>query len=141
MSQFTNEMERMLIDFIFRDFSMVKPSTLAIALSSGIPSDASTAADMWELGNVGSYARQSLNASSTNWSRDSTFSGTTYNNSAIAFPTATADWGWVSGVMICNSATYGGGSGFFWGSLATAKRIESGDSLTIPISGISVRLD
>jgi hypothetical protein len=139
----TDQMEQSLRTHFFRTATYSKPNSIVIALSSGIPGETATgtSSTFWELGNVGAYARQTLAALDANWSADSTTAGLTYNNSAITFPQATADWGWVSGVLIVDTATYNVGSGLMYGSLTTPKLIQNGDQFIVPISGLSIQFD
>lgn len=129
-------LEAKLIDHIFRTNSYTKPS-IAIGLTSNIGTDSSFS----EVASVGAYARQSLNPSDANWSHDDLTINAVYNNAAITFPVATADWGYASGVIICDSATNGAGNALFYGSLAVPQLIQNTNQMVIPISGIQVRLD
>lgn len=113
---------------VFGSGTFSKPSTLAIALCSGVPVDANTGANLPEIANAGGYARQTLNPSSDSWLDPVGTNGTCYNHTEILFPTASADWGWVSGVAILDSATYGAGNLLIWGALTTPKLIGNGDA-------------
>jgi hypothetical protein len=61
----------------------------------------------------------------TGW--DAASNGATQNTGAITFPTATADWGGVSGVIITDNATPGAGNVLLHGSLTTAREVKDGD--------------
>jgi len=61
----------------------------------------------------------------TGW--DAASDGATQNTGAITFPTATADWGGVSGVIITDNATPGAGNVLLHGSLTTAREVKDGD--------------
>jgi len=131
-------LERNLASHIFGSGTLSKPSVIAIALTKNTPDDTDTGASSKELANSGAYARQSLNPSATNWTDPVGVGGVCYNLSVLTFPTATANWGWVSGVLICDSATYGAGNAWAHGSLSTPKNIDINDRLEIPVSGIAV---
>jgi hypothetical protein len=68
-------------------------------------------------------------------------SGITYNNNQISFPVATAEYGNVSGIAICDTTVYGAGNVYFAGSLTTPKFIGNGDQLVVAVSGLSVEWD
>ena len=65
-------------------------------------------------------------------------SGTTSNNSAIAFPAATADWGTVVAVGIFDAST--GGNLLFFGSV-TSQSVPNGVAYSFAISQLSCQLD
>lgn len=137
MSAMSDYLEWQLASHIFGSGTFTKPAVLGIALCSGFPSDAMTGATIPEMANAGAYARQTLNPSSVNWLDPIGADGTCYNNVQIDFPTATANWGLVSGVAIVTSATYGAGQMLVRGALTTPKVIDSGDALRIPVSGMA----
>lgn len=137
----TDFLESSLLDHLFRTSSYSKPGALAIALTSNTPSDSITGASMSEVPNAGGYARQTLSPSDTNWSKDSTTTGLTYNNVAITFPVATVLWGYASGVVLVDSATYGAGNALLYGLLNPPQLIDVSQQLVIPISGISFGLN
>lgn len=118
--------------------TFTKPSTTAIALTRNAPLDADTGSSNTELANTGAYARQTLNPGFTNWTDPVAVDGIQYNLATITFPVATADWGWVSGVLICSSATYATGLAYVKGNLTTPKLIGNGDQLIISVSGIAL---
>jgi hypothetical protein len=60
----------------------------------------------------------------TNWD-DPTGGGSTQNSNDITFPTATADWGNISGVIVADAAT--AGNVLLHGSLTTARDVKDGD--------------
>lgn len=137
MSAMSDYLEWQLASHIFGSGTFTKPTVLAIALCSGAPTDAMTGATIPEMVNTGAYARQTLNPSATNWLDPIGTDGICYNLVQVDFPTATASWGWVSGVAIATSATYGAGQMLVRGSLTTPKVIDSGDALRIPVSGMA----
>lgn len=134
-------LETKLIGHIFNAVSFTMPATLAVALTQNPPakSDTGTLATGQELANSGAYARQTLNPSLTNWS-PGTVDGITGNSGAITYPAATANWGWISGVAICDSATYNGGNMLIYGALQTPKLIGTGDQFKFQISDILVSI-
>jgi len=85
----------------------------------------------------GSYARQSVtwNPAATDGSNNTT----KVPSADIAFPTATADWGTITHVGIMSAAT--AGTMRWFGPLAVAKTILSGDSISVPAANAVVGLD
>ena len=69
---------------------------------------------------TGSYTRIQV----TDW-LDPDGGGATQNNADITFPTATADWGYVSGVFVADAAT--DGNVLLHGALVSARDVNSGD--------------
>jgi hypothetical protein len=116
------------------------PPIIAIALSSGIPPTGiydCTASNFWELGNHGAYARQNVSPDpgSPIWSPVVVTCVVGYNQNSLTFPTATSDWGWISGGLIINYLGYGAGTGLFRGQMVTPQFISSGQTLIISASG------
>jgi hypothetical protein len=141
---FSDYMESGILSHIFRTNTFNKPTTIAIALCSNVPVDADTGALSTgkEVANAGSYSRQVLATGDANWNFTFTNgSGNVTNASQISFTAATADWGWVSGVAICDSSSYGGGNFIIGGALALPKLVSNGDQLILKAADISLFLD
>jgi hypothetical protein len=134
-------LESGLRSHLFRSATFAKPTVLAIVLSSGTPVDSMTGSNCLEWQNAGGYVRQTLNPSDTNWSADNLTQGLTYNNQAITFPVCTLPGGWVSGILIADSATYGQGQILVWGSSTVPKYFDLNDQCIIPVSGLSFQID
>jgi len=131
-------LEASILGHIFSSSSYAKPTVLAICLSSGIPNDTSTGSNFMELQNAGSYQRQTLNPSDSNWS---IVNNIAYNAVEIQFPVSTAPQGFCSGIAICDSATYGGGNLLYYGQASPAQFIYVGNQMVLPVSGIAVSQD
>lgn len=136
----SNYFENAIGKAVFQGVTFTPSATLYVALTSDIPTDASTGAACSELPSPAGYARQSLAANATNWGVDTTTNNAFSNNVQISFPQATADWGNISGVVIADSATIGAGNIYFWGSLTTPKSIANTDQLIVASGGISVTI-
>lgn len=124
---------------IFKSPGSITPATLAFALTSTPP----TVNSYTEITNANAYARQSLPSGSTgqNWSFAYPNSGMVFNNPVVTFPVCTtADWGWVSGCVLMDSASYGAGNMLFYTTLTTPKYIGVNDQFYIPASGSSSRV-
>ena len=145
MAAMTNYLENKLIDALFRGGSYTFPAALHVGLFTAAPSDAGGGTEV----SGGSYARSALAPSTVNWAStggattttnpSAGTSGTTSNNSALAFPTATADWGTATHVAIFDAST--GGNMLFYGTLAASQSIPSGVAYSLPISALTVQLD
>jgi hypothetical protein len=139
MSQMSDYLEGQLRAHIFRTASFTKPTTLAIALCTAAPNDASTGATITEVSG-GSYARVTRNPLDANWTAPDSTGGLTDNAAEIAFPQATANWGTITHIAILDSATLGAGNVLFHGALAASKVVNSGDTFKIPIGDLDVTL-
>lgn len=142
MAGFSDYAESGIVSHFFRTDTLEKPTVIAIALCANIPVDSDTGAlTNKELANTGSYARQTLNPLDANWTYTQVGdSGVISNASTITFTAATADWGWVSGVAIVTSATYGAGNYIVGGAITTPKLIGNGDQLKCNAGDISLYL-
>jgi hypothetical protein len=65
-------------------------------------------------------------------------SGLTSNHTTITFPTATASWGTVTGVAICDALT--NGNILFFGALAANKTVGTSDVFQFTGNQLSVTL-
>ncbi len=136
----TDFLEKGLASHIFGTGTFGKPGTIAIALTVTPPNDADTGASARELPNTGAYARQTLaNGAGSNlrWTDPVGTDSIVYNLETITFPVASNTWGWVSGALVCDSATYAGGNALIHGTLTTPKYIDNGDQLKINVSGLA----
>lgn len=141
MANMSNYLEGQLIGHLFRDLTFSKPSTLAIALCTASPNDASTGGTITEVANSNNYSRVELAPDDDNWAAISGNNGTTSNSSAITFPTASGSWGTVTSVAILDSATHGAGNVLFYGDLSVSKSITSGDTFSFSIGALTVQID
>jgi hypothetical protein len=93
------------------------PITPWIALFTTTPTDSTAGTEV----TGGSYARVT---SATKWATPS--AGSVATNAVITFPTASADWGTVTGfgVMTASSA----GTLLMWGALTASKTVSNGDT-------------
>lgn len=131
MAAASDYLEWQVLSHLLGSGTFSKPSVIAIALCSGEPADARTGATIPELPNQGAYARQTLNPSADRWLDPVGADGVCRNHQDATFPIAQSDWGWVSGVAICDSATYGAGNMLMHLALTVPKLIGSGDRLVL----------
>lgn len=145
MASMSNYLENKLIDFLFRGVAFSPPSTLYVALCTSAPTDSSTGSTISEVSG-GNYSRQSLAASNTNWyttngdtgATSSGTNGTTGNAATLTWAGVT--WtGTVTDVAICDAAT--GGNVLFYASLAAAKTVASGDSISFAANSLTIQID
>ena len=147
MSAMSNYLEQNLLTHIFRTGTFTKPTTIAVALltTAAVDGDTGTfsAGTGDEVANTFAYARQTLNPADANWtSPGAGVAGeTTDNASAITFPSASGgNWGTVVGVALTSSATYNAGELYFYGTLATNKVVNDGDTLKFDTGDLNVTL-
>lgn len=144
MSAMSDYLENKIIDWLFRGQTFTPPTGLYVGLLTAAPSDTGGGTEV--SGN--NYARVNLAPSLANWAgtqsatsttASSGTSGTTSNNAQVSFPTPSASWGTVThfGIYDATSA----GNLLFYGALNIAKTINSGDTVTFPISSLSVQID
>jgi hypothetical protein len=146
MAQMSNYLESGLLNYLFRSNTnaWAKPPIVALALCSGVPDDASVGNNLPEVPNVGGYARKDLFAPANGtWTEISQqfgaqSSGMIDNVSTITFPTATADWGWVSGIAIVDSGTYATGNVLMWGKLFSAREVKTNDTVSFSASALKI---
>lgn len=144
MAALSDYLESGLLHHIFRGETFEKPSGVCIALTSGEITDAMTGSTIPELpsgvdGADTGYRRKDLGDPSSvgdgTWSFTTTsdddpkggVSGVVGNSSSITFNTALTDWGWVSGVAICDSGV--NGNLLMYAALGNARLVYMGDSV------------
>ena len=101
---FSDYFEDKVLGYLFGNVAYSLPSTYYIGLWTASLSDSSTGSTAGEVSG-GSYARQSVSNNSSNW--DASSGGATANTNLISFPMATASWGTVTYVGICDASTAG----------------------------------
>lgn len=111
----TDYLENKVLDAVLNNTSLVV-ATPYVALFTATPSDSGGGTEV----TGGSYARA---VSTTSWPAAS--GGSCANDVAIAFPTATANWGTVSQFAIMDAST--AGNMLYWGDLTTPRTINNGD--------------
>lgn len=119
-----------IINSILRNGSFPKPATLALALCSSVPTFTQNGATIPELPNAGGYARYTIGVpADIHFVISGTANnGTVANNtSGIQFPQCASTWGWVSGVGLLDSSTYGAGALLGYAQLPVPKYVTSSD--------------
>ena len=156
MANMSDYLESGLLHHVFRGASFVKPTGMAIALTSGVPVESGNALNLLgrpdgtnkgflpeipsgdpSLGDTG-YARVNLNPPETHgnatwkFATDEEFavgSGFIKNCNTIYFGTALTEWGWVSGIALCDDDQWGSGALIMQSALDNPRYVYKGDSL------------
>ena len=117
----SNYLEAKLINHVLRNTAYTTPGTsIYIGLIQFYESSKLEAGTLTQEVSGGSYARQQHSS----WD-DPSGAGATENTGVVTFPTATADWGMISGVIVADAAS--AGNVLLHGSLTTARDVVSGD--------------
>lgn len=133
-------LQNKLIDHLFRAATFSKPSAIYVGLYTATPNDAGGGTEV----SGGSYARQNLAPSDTNWlatqggtsGNSSGTSGQTKNAVAITFPAPTADWGVITSYGIFDGLT---GNLLLYGNFTASKTVSNGDQApVVAINGMTV---
>lgn len=116
--------EDKIIGYIFGNRAYSLPATYYVGLWTATLSDSSTGSTAGEPSG-GSYARVSVTNNSSNFDLPS--AGATQNTNLIAFPMATASWGTVTYVGLCDAST--GGNLIAYASLTTSVAVSTYDTV------------
>lgn len=144
MSAMSNYLENKLIDQLFRGQAFTFPATLHFALFTSAPGETGGT----EVSG-GGYARAAVTASLANFAgtqgagtteASSGTNGTTSNNTAITYPTPSANWGSIVGVGVFDAVT--GGNLLIYSALTTPKTVNNGDPApSFPAASFSYQVD
>ena len=140
---FTNYAQNKMIDYILRGQASGIPTSWYVALYTTCPTAAGGGVEV----SGGSYARQAVTSSLANWAgtqsagsttASSGTSGTSSNNGAITFPTATGTWGTVN----CWALTDAASAGNIWvyASVTTPPTITSGSTPSFAAAALTFGL-
>ena len=146
MAAMSDYLESGVIDHLFRTITLSKPGNISVALLTNHDAnwalDAKTGATIPEIANSYSYARKSLGApADATWDLPGTGSPTTSNTAAIEFAAASGgDWGYVSGIALVDSLTYGAGNVLLHGALTTPRIVTDGDTFKFNAGDIDITL-
>tara|TARA_R110002051_G_scaffold323386_1_gene416847 strand:+ start:1771 stop:2184 length:414 start_codon:yes stop_codon:yes gene_type:complete len=134
--------------------SFSKPSKIAIALCSGVPSDSDTGGTIPELpsginGSSTGYARIDLGDPATQgdtaWiysqQDHSLGSGLIKNSGNILFESALVDWGHVSGIAIVDDSRYGSGNLLMHSQLNNPRVIYKGDAVKFDVTNLQIKFN
>lgn len=118
MGSKSNYLENKVLDHVLGGADYARPGTLYVELYTDVPSEAGVGTEV----TGGAYARASVLNNAANF--PASVGSSKSNANAIAFPTATANWGTVVGFAIFDNAS--GGNCLFAGALAEAFNVNAG---------------
>jgi len=124
---FSNYLETEMLDHVFGGNAYTAPSTLYLSLHTANPDEDGSGAEV----SGGGYARQSMAMTVTG--------NTASNDSAVEYPTATANYGTVTHVGVYDAST--AGNLLCYASLTSSKTIETGDVFRVPAGDLDITLD
>lgn len=131
MGSFGDYAENKILDHIVGKTSFTMPATVAVGLFTVTPTDAGGGTEV----TGGSYARKTT--AGTDW--DAASGGSIANAQALAFPTATADWGTVVAFGIFDATS--GGNLLAWGAVTPNKAVASSDTASFAVGALTITLD
>jgi len=124
---FSNYLETEMLDHVFGGNAYTAPATLYLSLHTANPDEDGSGAEV----SGGGYARQSMAMTVTG--------NTASNDSAVEYPTATANYGTVTHVGVYDAST--AGNLLCYASLTSSKTIETGDVFRVPAGDLDITLD
>ena len=136
MSAMSHYLESGLIGHLFKEITFTAPTGIYIGLVSSYNSGSLESGSFAQELSGGSYSRVSGGPGTDYWAAPAT-SGQTHNFQDLTFPTATSDWGYVSGVFIADA----GGSEaniLLYGQLTTAKNVDTGDTFSFASGDLDI---
>lgn len=150
MANMSDYLESGLLNHVFRGHSFVKPTGMSLALTSGVPVESGTAKNLVTGGflqelpsgdpDLGDTGYRRINFGDPNvfgngawdFATDEEFangSGFIKNCETLYFGTALTEWGWVSGIAICDHPDWGSGNLIMQSQLDNERYVYKGDSL------------
>ncbi len=132
MTAITDFLENEILDHVLKDTAYTAASTVYASLFTTL-SAANIEADTGTEIATGSYARTAITFGSV------ASAGSISSTADCTFPTATANWGTVVGMMIEDAST--AGNALFGGSLSASKVVNDGDTFKFNSGDITVTLD
>lgn len=135
-SGFSDYFENKALGLLFGQVSYTVPATYYVGLWTATLSDASTGATAGEPSG-GSYARVAVTNNSSNF--DAVTGGATSNTNLITFPMASASWGTVTYVGICDAST--GGNMIAYAQLGTSISVSQYDTVIFKPGDFDITLN
>ncbi len=129
-----NAFQKVVLDHIMGKSSFTMPTNWYVGLFTTNPNDAGTG--FTEIA-TGSYARVTVAAAG--WNAATAGEPTVADNvSTVTFPTATADWGTVTGFGLFDAST--SGNLRMWGVISPNKVVSNGDTASFAAGSLDVKL-
>jgi hypothetical protein len=132
MGKLTNYAENKILDHILKNTAFSQPSTLYLALCTADPGETATGSTITEPSG-GGYARKACNS----W--DAASSRASANTSVVIFDSATATWGTIGWLAICDHLTTG--NVLIYGEITPARRVVTGKTERFAAGDIDVSVD
>ncbi|MBA7582460.1 hypothetical protein ES708_24388 [subsurface metagenome] len=126
-------LENKLLDHVLGGPDYSRPATVYVALYTVAPTDVGGGTEV----SGGSYARVAVTNNATNW--PAAAEGAKANGIEITFPVATAGWGECVAFAILDAED--AANFLYWGDLAVAKTVNSGDTAKFPIGDLDITED
>jgi hypothetical protein len=123
-------LEAKVLDHTLGTTAYTKPASVYCALFTTAPTDAGGGTEV----SGGAYARQAATFSAA-----TVGAGSTSNSADITFPVATAAWNTINAVALFDAST--AGNILWWGTLSTAKTINTNDQFKIAAGNLTITLD
>lgn len=123
----SNTFETDVLEWLFTNTSVTRPTAWYIGLFTTDPTDAGTGTEV----SGGSYVREAATFSVTG--------DTATTTGAVEWPTATADWGTITHVGIYDAST--AGNLIAYAALTASKTINTDDVFRIPAGELDITID
>jgi len=136
MSAMSHYLESGIIGHLFKEITFSSPTGIYIGLVGNYSSGSLESGSFSQELSGGSYARVSGGPGTAFWAPPAT-TGQTNNFQEFAFPTATSDWGYVSGVFIAD-AEGAEANILIYGQLTTAKNVTTGDTFSFASGDLDI---
>lgn len=134
-SGFSDYFENKVVGYLFGNVAYSLPATYYVGLWTASLSDSSTGSTAGEPSG-GAYARVAVTNNSSNF--DAASGGATANTNLITFPMATASWGTVTYVGICDAST--GGNLIAYADLGTSISVAAYDTVIFKPGDLDITL-
>ena len=123
----SNTFETDVLEWLFTDTSVTRPTAWYIGLFTTDPTDAGTGTEV----SGGSYVREAATFSVAG--------DTATTTAAIEFPTATASWGTITHIGVYDAST--AGNLIAHAALTASKTINTDDVFRIPAGDLDITID
>ena len=128
MSALADYAENLVLDWLMTNGSATRPTSWYVALYTAAPNDAGGGTEVTGAG----YARQSVTFGAAS-------GGAASNNSVATFTASGGDFGTISHIGIHDAVS--GGNLIWHGSLAAARTVVDGDSISFASGAIDLTID
>jgi len=123
----SNTFETDVLEWLFTDTSVTRPTAWYIGLFTTDPTDAGTGTEV----SGGSYVREAATFSVTGDAATTT--------AAVEWPVATADWGTITHIGVYDAST--AGNLIAYAALTASKTINTDDVFRIPAGDLDITID